>query len=287
MARSSATGHHARMPRFRTPPAGSVAIVTGASAGIGRGFARELARRGHPVLAIARREERLHALADEVAREGGARVQPFAVDVTAQDAPTRIADAARAMGPIGWLVNNAGSAAFGWFGDAGVERERALVRLNCDAVAAITAAVLPLLLRERAGIALHVASSAAFQPTPGWATYGATKAFVLSLGEALAEELRGTGVLATVLCPGPVTTEIFDASGVAESRRRPPYELTVDAVVRTAIARALRGHVVTVPGRTIRLLALASKLSPRAIVRRLSAKTSLRFIGLPPLPPRR
>jgi short-subunit dehydrogenase len=274
------------MPRFRRPAEGSIAVVTGASAGIGRGFARELARRGHPVLAIARRAERLRALADQVAADGGARVEPLAIDVTADDAPARIAAAARAMGRVGWLVNNAGSATFGWFGDGGIDRERALVRLNCDAVAAITAAVLPLLLHERAGIALHVASSAAFQPTPGWATYGATKAFVLSLGEALAEELRGTGVLATVLCPGPVATDIFDASGVASQRRRPPHELTVDEVVRTAIARALRGRVVIVPGGTNRVVALASKLSPRAIVRRVSAKTSLRFIGLPPLPPR-
>lgn len=184
-------------------------------------------------------------------------------------------------------MNNAGSATFGWFGEGGVDRERGLVRLNCDAVAAITAAVLPLLLKERAGIALHVASSAAFQPTPGWATYGASKAFVLSLAEAIAEELRGTGVLATALCPGPVTTEIFDSSGVADERHPPPHELSVDAVVRIALARASRGRVVIVPGRTVRGLALASKLSPRAIVRRVSAKTSLRFIGLPPLPPRR
>lgn len=277
------------MTRARRPIPGSLAVVTGASAGIGRGFALELSRRGHPVLAVARRGDRLQTLADEAQAAGGAVVHPLVLDVTGEGAASQIAQAAHQLGAVGWLVNNAGAARFEWFGEGGVDGERAQIRLNVEAVATVTAAFLPTLIRQRSGIVLNVASSAGFQPTPGWATYGATKAFVVSLTEALSEELRGTGVSATALCPGPVTTEIFAASATPSARRRPRHEISVEQCVDAGVTGALRGRVIVVPGLFSRVLALSAKLSPRAVVRRVSALTSLRLIGLPPLsarPPR-
>ncbi len=265
-----------------TPPSpASVAIVTGASSGIGRGFARALSARGWRVVAAARREEPLVALADEAKRAGDAEILPLAIDVTAPDAPARLLDVAGRLGPLGWLVNNAGVVTLGRFEDSDAEAERALLRLNCEALVMLTRAALPPLIRAGAGIVVNVASAAGFQPTPGWATYGASKAFVISFSEALFDELRGTGVSTTAVCPGPVATEIF---GEHERRRRPPpHELTVEQCVNTALSAALRGRAVVIPGRMNALVALGSKLAPRSLVRWISGRTSLRALGLPPL----
>jgi len=276
------------MARFNKPAAGSVAIVTGASAGLGRELARGLARRGHVVLAVARRGERLADLAREVT-VGGGRIRPLAVDVTAPDAPEHIHQAAVALGPIGWLVNNAGASNFGRLEEAEVEGERALVRLNCESVVGLTTRVLPDLVRAGRGIVLQVASSAGLQPTPGWAVYGATKAFVISFSEALYEELRHSGVSVTALCPGPIATEFFAASGGAElqpARRRPPWELSAETCAELGLRAALAGRAVAVVGGTTRLLALSGRLAPRALTRFISGKISLRYVGLPPLPSR-
>src|SRR6185369_15116567 len=203
-----------RMARFNQPASGSVAIVTGASSGLGRAFALALARRGHPVLAVARRAERLAELVAE-AQRAGARIEALALDVTSDGAAARIFEAARRLGEIGWLVNNAGGSTFGRFEAADVGAEQALVRLNCESVVALTGRVLPDLVARGRGIVLNVASSAGMQPTPGWSVYGASKAFVLAFSEGLYDELRGSGVSVTALAPGPVSTEFFAAGGAA------------------------------------------------------------------------
>jgi short-subunit dehydrogenase len=283
------------MARFQRPAAGSVAIVTGASSGLGRALALSLARRGHIVLAVARRADRLVELQTASLSAAGAggksgRIESLALDVTAPDAPDRIYEAARRLGEIGWLVNNAGAVTFGRLEEAKVEEQRALVRLNAEAVVTLTTRVLPDLVHAGRGIVLQVASSAGLQPTPGWAVYGATKAFVIAFAEGISEELRGSGVSVTAMCPGPVTTEIFSASvghAAADERKRGPWELTPEACAEAGLQAALAGRTVAVIGATNKLLALSGRLAPRALLRRISALISLRYIGLPPMPPRR
>jgi short-subunit dehydrogenase len=270
------------MAHFHPPAAGSVAIVTGASAGIGRAFALELSRRGHPVLAVARRPEKLAALV----AEAPGRIVPLALDVAMDGAAARIHEAAKALGEIGWLVNNAGSSTFGRFEDADLAAERGLVRLNCESVVALTGQVLPELVSRGRGIVLNVASSAGLQPTPGWTVYGASKAFVIAFTEGLYDELRGSGVSVTALAPGPVATEFFAANAAGTRRRAPPWEVSAEACVDRALRAALAGRALVVVGGVTRLVAWSARFYPRALTRWVSGRIGLRFIGLPPLPPR-
>jgi hypothetical protein len=275
------------MGRFVEPAPGSVAIVTGASAGIGRELARLLFRRGHVVLAIARRAERLVELVAEASAAGGpGRIEPMTIDVTSDGAAGRIRFAARRLGEIGWLINNAGGSTFGRFEDADAVAEQALVRLNCESVVALTARVLPDLVKAGRGIVLNVASTAGMQPTPGWITYGASKAFVLAFSEGLYDELRGSGVSATALAPGPVATEFFAANGAGRPRRRPPWEISAELCAERAVQGALAGRAVVVVGTMNKILAASARFSPRSLARWVSGRIGLRYIGLRPLPPR-
>jgi short-subunit dehydrogenase len=259
-----------------------LAVVTGASSGIGAEFARQLADRGHPVLAVARRAERLEELAERVRAGGGAPVHALALDVTAPGAADELHARARALGGAGWLVNNAGMARFGRFDDDDTAKQAAQVRLNCEALVTITGAFVRDFVAQKSGVILNVASSAGFQPLPFVATYGATKAFVVSFSEALAEELRDKGVRVTALCPGPVTTEIFDASGYNAARTPPPHEISAEYCARYGIEAAERGRVIAVPGLQMRLMAAAVKWVPRSWVRRVAGRMSLASLGWQP-----
>jgi short-subunit dehydrogenase len=245
-----------------------LAVVTGASSGIGLALARELSRRGHPVLAIARRADRLEALAAGRPADSG-RVFPLPLDVGDAGAAARVRDEARALGGAGFLANVAG---FGQYGPAArqdAERLAAMVRVNCEAVVRVTHALLPDLVARR-GVLVNLASSAAFQPTPFMAVYGATKAFVLSFSEALAEELAGAGVRVSAVCPGPVETEFGEVAGYRGRLHRPPGALSAEEVARFAIAAGLRGRTVAVPGPLYRATSVAAQVLPRALVRRVS-----------------
>jgi len=229
-----------------TSPSG-LAVATGASSGIGREIARQLARRGQPVLAVARRAERLAALAEEGRGAAWAPIHPLALDVTAPGAEAEVAARAAALGGARWLVNDAGVSAHLPVEAESPEVLRNLLRLDVEALVLLTRALLPQLLSAPGARLLNVASLAGLQPTPWFVAYGAAKAFVVSFSEGLAEELRGRASV-TAFCPGPVPTEIFEVSARGQLRRPSFRDAGVEATARAAIRAADRGQVVAVPG---------------------------------------
>jgi short-subunit dehydrogenase len=245
------------------------AVVTGASSGIGREFALELARRGYAVIAVARRADRLEALAAE-ARTSGGHIEPLAADLTTGEGIQTVVERAEGC-ELELLVNNAGFATYGGFEGVDVDRHLALVELNVAAVVALTRGLLPALVARGGGI-VNVASQMGFQPMPYWATYAASKAFVLSFSEALAEELRDRGVRVTAVAPGFVGTEFGSVAGTSGSVGRLP-QLEPRRVVKAALRANARGRVVTVVGGTYRVLTVTGRLLPRAAMRRLMATT--------------
>jgi len=258
-----------------------LAVVTGASAGIGLELARQLSRAGRPVLAIARRAERLQALAEEAKSGGWGAIHPMAEDLLLEGAAERIALRARELGGASWLVNNAGVALFGPFLESSPAQSVQQLRLNCEALVSLTHAVLPGLVDRGEGVVLNVASSAGFQATPFMTVYGATKAFVVSFTEGLGEELRGTGVSVTALCPGPVRTEIFEVGAPGVPRQSVAGELSAQACAEAGIRAAQRGDVICVPGAMTKMKAWTVKLLPRAVIRRSLGKIGLGTLGLP------
>lgn len=255
------------------PQADSVALITGASSGIGEAIARELARRGHGVILVARREERLRALADELAVEQSVRTEVIAADLADPGERDRLQHSISELGlTVEVLVNNAGFGGFGRFVDREREREVEMVRLNIEAVVDLEARFLPGMVERGRGAVINVASTAAFQPLPENATYAATKAFVLNHGEAVCEELRGTGVTLTTLCPGPVRTEFATVAGAAAAEERTPgmIWMSAEAVAEAALEGAEGGKRTVVPGLVNRAGSIAGRHSPRALSLRLT-----------------
>jgi short-subunit dehydrogenase len=252
-------------------------VLTGASSGIGAALARQLSSKGHPVLAVARRADRLEVLAAEI--KEGAPIYPLAVDLTGPDAPAKILARADELGGAAWLVNDAGSNLFGPFAQAAPGANASMVRLNCEALVSLTQAMLPGMIARKSGVLLNVSSVAGFVPTPYMAVYGATKAFVLSYTEALRQELLGTGISVTALCPGPVATEIYALSAPGVPRKSPFNEITAEECAKAAISAAERGAAIAVPGLFNRLNVLSAKLAPRALVRWLLTLQGLSYLG--------
>jgi short-subunit dehydrogenase len=246
------------------------AVVTGASSGLGREFALELAQRGQPVLAAARREDRLRQLADEVGT-GGGRLEPLIADLSTREGVDALLSRASSL-DVGLLVNNAGLATYGAFASLSGERELELIRLNVEAVVALTHGLLPAMIERRRGGIINVASQMAFQPMPYFASYAASKAFVLSFSEALAEELRGTDVRVTAVAPGFVNTEFTAVAGSREAEGRLPH-LQPPAVVEAALDAHDRGKTVKVVGRFYALLTVAGRFAPRSALRRTMGRT--------------
>ena len=247
-----------------------LAVVTGASSGIGAAFARDLALRGHSLLLVARRVDRLEALSVELATLG-VEVRWVAADLATRDGRARCRDAVDAVGdPPAVVVLNAGFGSRGALDKLDRERELEMVRLNVEAVVDLACHVLPGMRSRRTGKLLIVSSAAAWQPLPFMATYGATKAFELHFAEAIRQELRGTGVQVIAVCPGPTRTEFTTVAGEAGLPRWIPQERAEDAV--RATWRALdRGKAHVATGRLARLTIGCARILPRRLVVRAAA----------------
>jgi short-subunit dehydrogenase len=245
------------------------AVVTGASSGLGLLFARSLAQRGHPVLAVARRLERLEELTRQVAVQGG-RVVPLAADLQTSEAVQAVARRATELGDVEVLVNSAGFGTWGAFADLSLDRELGLIRLNVAALVELTHRLLPPMIERGRGGVINMASLQAFFPMPYLADYAASKAFVLSFSESLAHELKNSGVRICVICPGPAKTEFADVTTAYDFQNALP-NLTADQVVAAALKAYDRGRVVTVVGPVNNVLAFMPRLLPRAAMRALMA----------------
>jgi short-subunit dehydrogenase len=247
-----------------------VALITGASMGIGEAFAEALAARGYDLALVARSGPALHAVAERIRTARGARVEPIAADLQDPAAVARAGDEAESLfGRVDLLINNAGYGAHGGFEELGPDRNLGQVRLNVEALVALTARFAPAMLARGSGGVINVASTAAFQPVPFMAVYGATKAFVLSFSEALAEEFRGRGVRVLALCPGATQTNFFKTAGEGAQVGR--FRSSED-VVRTGLAAYDRGRSFVIDGTANRLLAFSPRLAPRGLVARLAAR---------------
>ena len=246
------------------------ALITGASSGIGFELARIFAANRHDVVLVARSEDKLRALARECERHGGkAHVVP--ADLAGADAAQTVADSVAALGlQIDILVNNAGFGVYGPFAATALERELESIQVNVVALTELTKRVLPAMIARRSGRILNVASTAGFLPGPLMAVYYATKAYVISFSEAIANELAGTGVTVTVLCPGPTATG-FQAAANLESSRIVSLlrKATSRSVAEAGYDAVMRGTVVAVPGVSNKISSLAPRLFPRAVIRRV------------------
>lgn len=251
------------------PPAdSSAALVTGASAGIGAEIARLLAGRGHGVVLVARRADRLARLAEELAGRFGVRAEALACDLADGAERERLAGQVAELGlEIEVLVNNAGFGGSGSLHRTDRQRAAEMVRLNCEAVVDLQARYSPPMVERGRGVIVNVASTASFQPLPGTAVYGATKAFVLSLSEATHAELAPRGVTVTAVCPGPVKTEFATVAGVGEAERTLPglFWTSAEDVARDAVEGAESGRRVVIPGALNRAGALAGQHAPRTL----------------------
>jgi len=268
------------MARSYFNPMGTTALITGASSGLGIGFAHRLAERGADLVLVARRQDRLEALAVELAEKYGTASTVIPLDLTGPDAVAELITDLRTRSiTVGTLVNNAGFATFGPFAVSDASRQREQVALNVQVLTELTRAFLPDLVHTAGahphGAALvNLASTAAFQPVPRMAVYGATKAYVLSFTEALWYETHASGLKVTALCPGPVATEFSRVAGVA-ARRRPQ---SVDQVMRTVFADLDRGtpppHRVS--GARNAALAWLSRALPRGAVVKATGRLTAR-----------
>ena len=249
------------------PSASSTCLVTGASAGIGTEFARQLAARGYNVTLVARRKDRLDELAAELKEQHGIKAKTIACDLSSAAARGRmLTTVKRQQLDVEVLVNNAGFGTAGRFQELDAEGELTMVRTNVEAVVHLCSVFTKEMADRGRGAILNVASTAAFQPIPRQTTYAASKAFVLSFTEALGEDLHGTGVTATALCPGPVPTEFAEVAGIDEKLVNIPGVATSPADTAAAAIDGMdRGKRVVIPGLANRAGAFAGRLAPHSL----------------------
>jgi short-subunit dehydrogenase len=243
-----------------------VALITGASAGIGTALAQIFAAQGHEIVLTARREPELRALANAIAMGGKKRPHIIAIDLALADAPVRLESELRAreLEPQ-YVVNNAGFGLLGPAADLDRAQQLAMIDLNVRTLTDLSLRWIESLERHRGGI-LNVASIAGFMPRPGMAVYHATKAYVISFSEALHVELGARGVRVTALCPGPVPTEFMERAGIPDDYFPRFLPRSAGRVAREGYDGLMRGKRVVVPGSTNKILTTLARLLPRWLV---------------------
>jgi short-subunit dehydrogenase len=246
------------------------ALITGASAGIGQEFARQLARDGYDLVLVARDAARLDELAKELESERGVQAEVLAADLTKDDQITGVEARIAADPPVDLVINNAGFGTFGAFHELPRDGEDREVRLNVLAVLRLSHAAAAAMVPRGTGAIINVSSLAGVQPIPYNATYAATKAFVTNFSEALHEELRGTGVHVEVLCPGFTRTEFQERAGYEPSRVPSFAWSTSEDVVTAALDALKKRRAVCVPGTFNKVTNLLSGSTPHAISRRVA-----------------
>lgn len=222
---------------------GQWALVTGASAGIGASFARKLAQKGANIILVARREDKLKALAQEITQRYNVQVHVVAMDLGAPNASQQLFAKVQSLGlRVQLLVNNAGMGVIGRLNDTDFERNRQMIHLNVNALSELTQLFLPAMLEAKKGAIFNLASTASFQPLPYMAQYAASKAFVLSFTEALSAEYRKSGVRFLAVCPGATESEFFSVAGI----NTPDLALDTPETVVTQSLRAMKGGKISV-----------------------------------------
>jgi len=247
------------------------AVITGASSGIGAELARVFAARGYALVLTARRHERLEALAAELGAAHGTRVEVMALDLEDREAPQDLAGMLRDGGiTVHTLVNNAGFGLRGTFATLPYERQIAMIDLNVTALTALSRLMLPGMIERRRGGILNLASTAAFQAGPSMAVYYATKAYVLSLSEALHEEAKPHGVTVTALCPGPTASEFAATADLEKSKLFNRGVMPAADVARIGVDGYEAGRAIVVAGAANRIGAVGAQLLPRFLTRRIA-----------------
>jgi len=245
------------------------ALITGASSGIGAAFATTLAAAGCDLILVARSADKLNALAQQLAQQHGRRVEVVVADLAKASPGAELKKVVEKLGlQVDLLINNAGFGTTGPFETLDPGREQEEIRLNTGAVVDLSRSFLPPMLRAGSGAIINVASMAAFQPLPYMAVYGATKAFVWSFSDALWGECRGRGVHVMAVCPGPVDTAFFEATGDAHLRDTVPKGSVVSA--QTVVDETLRGlrrrNRLVIPGALSKASSVFTRLAPRPLL---------------------
>lgn len=251
------------------------ALITGASSGIGELFAHQLAAEGSDLILVARSEDKLRQLATRITKDHGADVEVITADLgLVSPGAALAAEVAKRGYQVDLLVNNAGFGTVGSFIKQDAAREYNEIALNCAAVVDLTHAFLPGMVERGFGGVINVASAAAFQPLPYMAVYAATKAFVLSFSHGIRGEYGNKGITVTALCPGPVDTPFFEATGAEGLRGTVPKSMlmSADRVVAECLKSFHAGKAVCLPGATTKLMAAAGHLTPRGILGRVTSK---------------
>ena len=260
------------MPSNNNGAGRKTALITGGSGGIGLELAKVLARNGFDIVLVARKRDTLEAAAGQLEGKFNITAHVFAADLRREEAPQAIFDFLRNENiPVEILVNNAGFGLGGEFAETDINRELEMIQVNIAALTQLTKLFLPAMIKRRSGRILNVASTAAFQPGPLMSVYYASKAYVLSFSEALAEELRDTGVTVTALCPGPTKTDFASTAKVGHSRLFTLFGVADAAsVAEFGYQSMMQGKRVAIPGVRNKLVAEGHRFFPRALLTKVA-----------------